>query len=41
MLKNAGKFKENFIMYLNLLAFSSQTYFINFKPFFKESFIFG
>ena len=32
MLKNANKFKEDFFIYLNSLAFSLQT-FINFKVF--------
>ena len=36
MLKNASKFKENVIIYLNLLVFSLQTSFINFK-FFKKN----
>ena len=36
MLKNASKFKENFIIYLNSLAFSLQTSFINFKVFFNN-----
>ena len=36
MLKNASKFKENFIIYLNSLAFSLQTSFINFKFFFNN-----
>ena len=31
MLKNASKFKEHFIIYLNSLAFSLQTSFINFS----------
>ena len=33
MLRNAKKFKEDFIIYLNSLAFSLQTSFINFKVF--------